>query len=66
MNATWTLPELLAHLRGLDVRLTLDGERLAVSAPRGALNDDTKRELQLRKREIIDFLRSAVVEGGRD
>ena len=61
MTTTWTLSEFLAHLQSLDVRLSLDGDRLACSAPKGALNAEVKTELQRRKTEIVDFLRSAAI-----
>src|SRR3954465_10248114 len=56
---SWTLPEFLAHLRSLDIRLGLDGERLTCSAPRGALSPELRAELQQRKSEILTFLASA-------
>jgi amino acid adenylation domain-containing protein len=59
LTTGWTLSEFLAHLRSLDIRLTLDGDRLACSAPKGALTTEVKTELQSRKPAIIEFLRSA-------
>jgi amino acid adenylation domain-containing protein len=64
MIGTWTLSEFLAHLRDLDVRLGLDGDRLTVSAPKGALSADLKAELQQRKAEILTFLRSTAHANG--
>ena len=50
---------LLAELRRLDVRLKLDGDRLQISAPKGALDAEMRAELKERKEEILTFLRSA-------
>ncbi len=57
----WSLSEFLNHLRSVDIRLALDGDRLACSAPKGALTSDIKAELQQRKVEILSFLRSVTV-----
>lgn len=48
--------ELLERLRVLDVRIALDGERLAVSAPRGALSAELREELARRKDELKAYL----------
>ncbi len=53
------IAELLAGLRGLDVYVTLDGDKLRLNAPAGVLGDAQKRELSERKAEIIAFLRDA-------
>lgn len=57
----WSLSEFLNHLRSVDIRLALDGDRLACSAPKGALTSDIKTQLQQRKVEILSFLRSVTV-----
>lgn len=54
-----TTVDLLAELRELDVRVSLDGDRLRLNAPVGALTDEHKRKLAQRKQEVIDFLREA-------
>jgi amino acid adenylation domain-containing protein len=54
------LTDLLTRLKSLDIRLTLDGERLNVSAPKGALNDALRAELSSRKEEIKALLREAL------
>ncbi|HYS16880.1 MAG TPA: condensation domain-containing protein, partial [Candidatus Binatia bacterium] len=54
-----TAAELVAHLRALDIRLTVDGDRLRCSAPRGALSDALRAELALRKAELVQWLRAA-------
>ena len=53
------IAELLAGLRGLDVQVTLDGDKLRLNAPAGVLGEAQKRELGERKAEIIAFLRDA-------
>ena len=52
-----TVPELVAHLRGLDVRLQADGDRLRLSAPKGVLSDEMREQLSTRKAEILTWLR---------
>src|ERR1700752_2420419 len=54
-----SIAELLTELRKLDAHVMLDGDRLRLNAPAGALTDQHKRQLQSRKQEIVDFLRSA-------
>ncbi|MFZ0634350.1 MAG: amino acid adenylation domain-containing protein [Candidatus Acidiferrales bacterium] len=55
-----TIGEFLSRLRTLDIRLTLDGERLNVNAAPGVLTPSLKSELASRKEEIKVFLRKAV------
>ncbi|HEY4132966.1 MAG TPA: amino acid adenylation domain-containing protein [Gemmatimonadaceae bacterium] len=43
---------LLDRLRTLDIRLTLDADRLRVSAPPGALTQEIRDELRMRRDEI--------------
>ena len=53
-----TVPELVAHLRGLDVRAAgADGDRLRLSAPKGVLSDELREQLSTRKAEILTWLR---------
>jgi thioesterase domain-containing protein len=54
-----TIAELLADLRGRDVRLWVEQDRLRCSAPAGALSAETKAVLASRKDEILAFLRHA-------
>ncbi|KRD11893.1 hypothetical protein ASE48_31905 [Mycobacterium sp. Root265] len=54
-----TTADLLEELRKLDVRIALDGDRLRLNAPVGALTDAHKRDLAQRKPEVIAFLREA-------
>jgi amino acid adenylation domain-containing protein len=52
--------DFLSHLRGLDVRLAVQDDRLACTAPKGALNAELTAQLRARKTEIIEFLRAHV------
>lgn len=49
----------LAMLRERDIRVWADGDRLRCSAPAGVLTPEFRDELQLRKKEILEFLCSA-------
>lgn len=49
----------LSDLRKKDIRLTLDGEKLKINAPAGALTDEIKIQLRDRKAEIMAFLQEA-------
>jgi amino acid adenylation domain-containing protein len=49
--------QLLALLRGLEVKLWAEGDRLRFNAPEGALTPELKAELAGRKAEVLDFLR---------
>ncbi|MEO5728081.1 MAG: condensation domain-containing protein, partial [Byssovorax sp.] len=51
--------EFLLHLRGLGVKLWLEGDAVKFSAQRGALTPDLKDELKVRKEEIRRFLLEA-------
>jgi amino acid adenylation domain-containing protein len=53
-----TAAELVAHLRTLEVRLSVDGERLRCSAPKGVLTDELREELAARKAEILAWFRA--------
>jgi amino acid adenylation domain-containing protein len=50
--------ELLARLAAIDVRLTLDGDRLGVNAPKGALSAELRAELGAAKEAIKAHLRA--------
>ncbi len=50
--------ELLHVLARLDVRLTLDQDKVRVSAPRGAIGPDLRQELGRCKHELLAVLRS--------
>ena len=55
--------ELLSTLRGLDVRLWADGDRLRYSAPPGALTPTLRAELANRKGDILTLLSEASTIG---
>jgi hypothetical protein len=46
----------LSELISLDIKLTLEGDRLRCNAPQGILTADIREQLQSRKAEIINFL----------
>lgn len=41
-----TIVDLLSHLREVGVQLTLDGDKLKIKAPQGALTDELKDQLK--------------------
>ncbi|MEM7028220.1 MAG: amino acid adenylation domain-containing protein [Chloroflexota bacterium] len=49
----------LSHLRQLDIVVTLNGEKLKVSAPQESLTPELRTELQQRKAEIVAVLQNA-------
>ena len=49
----------LAELRGRDVQVWAEGEHLRCTAPAGTLTPELRDEIQRRKGEILEFLRSA-------
>jgi len=51
------LQAILARLKSLDIRLSLDGERLNVNAPKGALSAELRAELNAHKEDIKAHLR---------
>ena len=54
-----TVAELLTHVRRLDVNVWVEGDRLRLSAPTGALSLELREQLTARKNEILAFLRTA-------
>src|SRR5579864_3675885 len=61
-----TAAEFVAHLRALDVRLSVDGDRLRCSAPKGVLTGELRDELTIRKVEILEWLREHGERDGGD
>jgi len=51
----------LSHLRSLDVKLFLDGERLRCKAPKGILTPQLQAQIAERKAEIVAFLHKDAV-----
>ena len=58
-----TIAEFLLMLRGRDIRVWLENDRLKVSAPEGSLTPEMRETLAGRKSEILDFLRRAKALG---
>ena len=56
------IEDLLTRLATLDVRLTLDGDRLNVNAPKGAIGTDLRAELAARKDELKSYLRAGAAD----
>src|SRR5262245_58634385 len=48
--------DLVSHLRNLDVRLSAEGGRLRVNAPKGVLTDSLRAQIAERKQELLQFL----------
>ncbi len=57
---------LLIRLRGLDVRVWAEGDRLRCSAPRGVLTEQLTTELGARKAEVLALLRTPPSEPAGD
>ncbi len=51
--------EFLSYLRGLNVNVSAEGDRLRVNAPAGVVTPEIQKELAARKTEIIYFLKEA-------
>ncbi len=49
----------IAGLQNRDIRVLLDGERLRINAPKGALDENTRAAIADRRDELIAFLRLA-------
>jgi thioesterase domain-containing protein len=53
------VPALLAELRSRDVQVWADGDRLRCNAPSDVLTPELREQLQQRKNDILEFLRTA-------
>ncbi|MBW4417923.1 MAG: amino acid adenylation domain-containing protein [Myxacorys californica WJT36-NPBG1] len=51
--------EFLAHLRSLDIQISVDGDKLRCNAPEGVLTSNLQREIRDRKVELVAFLHHA-------
>ncbi len=51
--------EFLSYLRGLDIQVFVERERLRCNAPEGTLTPELRAEIQERKAEILSFLIAA-------
>ncbi|MVF12545.1 amino acid adenylation domain-containing protein [Ketobacter sp. MCCC 1A13808] len=58
--------ELLSRLRQAKISLTLDGEKLKIKAPQGAITPEIKQQLQAAKADIVEFLKEARSSGDED
>ncbi len=56
--------ELIQRLAALDIQLKLDGERLSVNAPKGAVTPELREELGRRKEEVRAWLQAQPARGG--
>ena len=54
-----TVTALLAELRGRDIQIMAEGDRLRCNAPANSLTPELRVQLQQRKQDILNFLRSA-------
>lgn len=55
--------EFLEHLHAQDIRIWTEDDRLRCSAPKGVVTPEVHRELELRKWEILAFLRAGSTAG---
>ena len=53
------VPAFLEELRGRDIQVWADGDQLRCNAPTGVLTPELRDQLRQRKRDIVEFLRSA-------
>src|SRR4028119_323384 len=51
--------EFLSYLRSLEIKVSADGDRLRLSAPKGVLTPTLREQLAERKAEILTFLNNA-------
>jgi amino acid adenylation domain-containing protein len=51
-----SVAEFVSDLRKLDVRLSVNGQRLRVNAPKGVLTDSLRAQIGERKQELLQFL----------
>lgn len=57
---TMTIARLVTELQKRDIKLWVEGERLRVNAPSGALTPELRETLARRKAELLDYLGSGV------
>src|SRR5262245_44348740 len=51
-----SVAEFVSDLRKLDVRLSVNGQRLRVNAPKGVLTDSLRAQIAERRQELLQFL----------
>lgn len=54
-----SMVDLVEGFRNRNITITLQGEKLGIRAPKGALNDDDNRLLALNKQQLLEHLRQA-------
>ena len=54
--------DLLSQLRRAGIQLSLDGDKLKIKAPQGAMTDEVKAQLKEQKDQIVEFLRESQVQ----
>ena len=59
-----TPQELLAELRRLDVRLTVENGRLKVNAPKGALSAELQHQMTAHKAALLEYVTAATLSSG--
>jgi amino acid adenylation domain-containing protein len=52
-----SIAEFVSHLQTLDIRLSAEGKRLRVNAPKDVLTDGLRLQIAERKQELLEFLR---------
>jgi thioesterase domain-containing protein len=60
-----SVPAFLADLRSRDVQVWADGDQLRCNAPAGMLTPELRDQLEVRKHDILEFLRSAEALAGQ-
>ncbi|MFY7822882.1 MAG: amino acid adenylation domain-containing protein [Planktothrix agardhii] len=53
--------EFLSYLKGLNIKLWLEEEKLRYQAPKGAMTTEIKAAIAAQKTEILDFLKAAQI-----
>ena len=53
--------EFLSYLKGLDIKLWAEEEKLRYQAPKGAMTTEIKAAIAAQKTEILDFLKAAQI-----
>jgi len=48
----------LSHLESLDIKISAEGHRLKIDAPKGSLSDELRALLKARKPELLEFYKS--------
>ena len=54
-----TGPDLISRLEALGCRVSLDGDKLNLSAPKGVLTDELREEIRQRRSEVIQYLQAS-------